>query len=203
MSEICFKVGDSGGSKDGDVLTILPDGWLVSGADMSAWFKDSKEPAVLASMPKYLADRFRRRVLAIIWKRDRTDTEIEKEYKLPVGGASYERSRDASDVIEAETNGWDSNWGYGDLKVHAVVRVPDLTAHEIAEFTDSARTVDHLGKPLAKKRYRVAYETALSAGKMTDIQDPEKRVDVDRISIALAKTIIVAKTVVVAKAEIA
>lgn len=192
MSEICFKVGDSGGSKDGDVLAIMPDGWLISAVDMAAWLDKGTEPAVLAEMPKYMADRLRRRVLAVRWKLAHTAEEVEKEYGLPAGAGEHEKEEGDADAAKFAANGLDTNWGTLDLQHHAVVRVPDLTGHEIAEFSDPERTVDHRGKPLAKKRYRVAYETALSPVKIAAIRDREVRVPVDRAA-ALAKSVVVAK----------
>jgi hypothetical protein len=98
-----------------------------------------------------------------------------------------------ADAAEFATNGLDTNWGTLDLKHHAVVRVPDLTLHEAAEYMDIDRAVDHKGQPLAKRRYRLAYETALSAEKVAAMKDPTVTVPVDRVSAPVAKGAIAAK----------
>ena len=192
MSEICFKVGDSGGYRDGDVIAVQPDGWLIPPVEMARYLADGTEPAVLAAMPKYQADRVRRRVLAIRWKLSHTDVEIEKEYNLPKGAGADERSMAQADVAEFSANGLDTAWGTQDLKSHGIVRVVNLTAHEIIELTDRDATVDHVGKTLGKVRYKVDYAAALSAAKVTALRDKTLRVDVDRVSAALPKTVAVA-----------
>jgi hypothetical protein len=209
MSEVCFKIAPGDPENDGRVIAILPDGWLIPSLDMYAWLKVdavlgealAKEPAILAEMPRYMADRCRRRVLAVRWKLARTAEEIEKEYALPAGAGQHEKDMATEDLAKFVENGLDTTWGTEDLKVHAVVRVPDLTAHEQAEYLDKPRSVDHLGKPLAvgksKGRYKVDYAAVLSAAKVAAMRDPAVRVDVDRASAPLAKSVIVSITATV------
>lgn len=177
--EVLFKVGDSGGSRDGDIIAIEPDGWHIPGADMAAWIQDAKEPALLVSMPRYLADRMRRDVLRILWHVANT----------PPGQPEYERA--VADMAKAADVGWDTNFGMVDLKVHGVVRVPDLSIHEQRELLDRDWVQDHTGKVLGKKRYKVDYAAVLPAQKVANLRDSAKRVDVDRASAPLAKTVLV------------
>ena len=201
MSEVLIKIAPGDSENDGRVIAILPDGWLISSADMAAYIDDGKEPAVLTTMPRYMADRVRRRVLAVRWKLAHTAEEIEKEYALPAGAGQHEKDMATEDLAKFVENGLDTTWGTEDLKVHAVVRVPDLTAHEQAEYLDKPRSVDHLGKPLAvgksKGRYKVDYAAVLSAAKVAAMRDPAVRVDVDRASAPLVKSVIVSITATV------
>ena len=190
MSEIIFKVGDSGGYRDGDVIAVMPDGWLIPAADMAAWIATGKEPAILAEMPVYKANACRRRILAIRWKQAHTAAEVEAEYGLSKDTGEMEKVDADRDAAEFGTNGLDTNWGTTDLKTHAVVRVADLTAHEERKLLDRDWANDHTSRTLGKVRYRLPYVEILDAQKVADIQDKAKRVDVDRASVPLAKSVI-------------
>jgi len=190
MSEILFKVGDSGGYRDGDVIAVKPDGWLVSGTDMAAWLREGHEPAVLAEMPAYQANALRRRVLGIRWKQAHTVAEVEAEYKLPKGAGEMEKADADRDAAEFEANGLDTNWGTSDLKTHAAVRVAGLTAHDMIDLVDRDWANDHTNATLGKVRNRVAYDEALPAATVAAMRDKARRVDVDRASAPLAKSAI-------------
>ena len=200
MTEILFKVGDSGGYRDGDIIAVKPDGWLISPADMTAYIATGKEPAVLAEMPDYQADAVRRRVLAIRWKQAHTAAEIEAEYKLPKDAGAMEKADADADAAEFGTNGLDTNWGTQDLKSHAVVRVADLTEHERTDILDRDWKNDHTNAMLGKVKHQLPYATVLDAAKVTAIQDKALRVDVDRVSVPLAKAVIVTASRIVPKA---
>jgi len=199
MSELLLKVGDSGGYRDGDIIAIKPDGWLISPSGMATWLKDGKEPMFLATMPLYIANGCRRRVLAIRWKRAHTAAEVEAEYGLSKGAGEMEKAEADRDAAEFEATGLDTNWGTSDLKVHAVVRVADLTEHDTREFLDRDWVNDHTHRTLGKVCYRLPYANVLAPEKVADMQDKTKRVDVDR-TLALSKTVIQPAARVVEKA---
>ena len=190
MAEICIKVGDSGGYRDGDVIAVRPDGWLIPAADMAVWLAGGKEPAVLAAMPKYMADGQRRRIAAVRWKTAHTAAEVEVEYKLPKGAGEMEKADADRDAVLLSTVDADTNWGTLDLQHHAVIRVTDVTFHEERELLDRDWKNDHTNATLGKVRYRVPYDSVLSASVVADMRDKDKRVDVDRASAPLVKSVI-------------
>ena len=194
--ELLIKIGDSGSWKDGQVLAAMPDGWLVSPADMLAWIDDGKEPALLASMPGYMADRLRRRVNRLRFELTHTAVELAKVFKIPEDDATNDKNIAVADRARMVAGGVDTNWGFADLRVHFALRVDGMTGHEVAECLEGESSVDHLAIPGGRRRNRVAYETTYDAEKMADIQDKALRVEVDRVT-AVDKTIIEANTTTV------
>ena len=178
--EVLFKIGVSGGYRDGDVIFVKPDGWRIPAATMAAWLATGKEPAILAEMPRYLADRKRRQIAKIRWKVSHTAAEIEAEFKLSAGNGEQSKAEAENDSHLLSTIDSDTNWGTDTLKHHGVLRVADMTMHEVAEVTDSDETVDHLGRPLGKARYKVPYKTLVSAEKVAEFLDRELMVYPDR-----------------------
>lgn len=182
MAEILVKIGDSGGSRDGEVIAIKPDGWLIPGAAMATWLRTGVEPLTLAAMPDYLQRRIRRRILRLRWLLTHAVPEIQAEYEEYnlESEALRQKTMAEADQERMESLGLDTNWGYDDLRIHAAVRVEDMTGHEAAELLDSADEVDHHGEWRAKRRWRLRYEATVDAKALADFRDPAKLVPVDR-----------------------
>jgi len=181
MAEILFKVGDSGGSKDGDILAVKPDGWLIPGVAMRAWIEDGVEPAILVEMPGYLQRRARRGMSRLRWTLEHTAAEVAKEFDLGDEKMGTEEKAVATkDADYAKTNGSDTSWGRDDLKIHATVRVEGLTLHDIQELLDRRQDVDHIGRIHAKRLHTFEFRKVLSAEVVSRMSDKEQRVDVDR-----------------------
>ena len=81
MAELLIKIGDSGGSKDGHIMAIKPDGWLISPADMTTWITVGTEPLILVSMPRVVSDVLKRRINKLRFMMERfesPDQEIQE-----------------------------------------------------------------------------------------------------------------------------
>jgi len=187
--ELLIKIGDSGSWKDGQVISAKPDGWLVSPTDMLAWIDDGTEPALLASMPGYMADRLRRRVNRLRFELAATPKAMVDAFKIPEDGATLDKEIAVADRARMVAEGVDTNWGSQDLKSHFALRVDGMTGHEVAECLEGDNGTDYLATPGERRRNRVAYETTYDAKKLEDIQDKALRVDVDRVT-AIDKTAI-------------
>jgi hypothetical protein len=196
MAEICFKVGDSGGYRDGDILSIKPDGWLVLGGEMREWFGRGIEPSVLAGLPGYLQREARRVVARVGWKASHTALEIAQEYglKKPDGkwdaeDGEHERLQAEADIARACAEGVDTHWPWKTLRAHGVVRVNALTLNDIAELTEHDFREDHIGHPTGKRRHQFRYWEHLAPPEVEALRNKALRVDVDREH-ALAKSAI-------------
>ena len=66
----------------------------------------------------------------------------------------------------------------------------DITAHDEREMLDHDWVNDHTHASLGKVRHRLAYETALPLATADKLRDPDLRVEVDRVSAALPKTVV-------------
>jgi hypothetical protein len=180
MAEILFKVGDSGGYRDGDIIAVKGDGHALSGAEMQAWIDEGREPASVASWSGYDQRRYRQRIIELQWKLAHTDAEVEKEYALPAGTAKLDRPLWQSDREKFVTLGCDTNWGFSDMTTHGVLRVEGLGIESAEELTEADYAVDHIGKMEFKRRCRLDYASALPAKKVQDLRDKTQLVKVDR-----------------------
>lgn len=208
--EVLIKIGDSGGSKDGQIISVLPDGWLISALDMKAWLDDGIESAVLGDMPEYQVRRLQRRINRLRWVLAHTAAEFVAEFLPPVRTTRIdpitkaviiltpEEIAEAMDQQEQEAEremaiavadrtrmialGVDTNWGYEDLKVHWAVRLEKLNDHDYPGLKEREQDIDHQGRITAKRRYRVAYESHHTVAQLTNIRDPAKRIEVDRMT---------------------
>lgn len=79
--------------------------------------------------------------------------------------------------------GWDSNWGFKDLAVHAVVHA-DLTWHQYENITttptDHTADVFRPRRKWARRAHKVAYQTLLSGQTLANVLDPSVYVPCDR-----------------------
>lgn len=192
--EVLIKIGDSGGSKDGQIIACKPDGWLIPGAAMAAWIDGGKEPVVLAEMPQYQSDRLKRRINRLRWERMHTAEEIVAEFVLVKPEDANDTAKvavamqEASDrIVLAESDrarmiaeGVDTNWGFEDLKVHFALKLTSTDPHDYIELVDREQGTDHKAVVTAKGRNKIDYATLYDAAKLADIADKEKRLDVDR-----------------------
>jgi len=181
MAEILFKVGDSGGSKDGDIISIKPDGWLIPASDMVEWIDNDIEPTILSEMPNYLQRRWRQRICELKWKLNHTAKEIAKEFNLgDEESGNMEKEIAIKNANNFKTEGADTSWGRMDLVTHAAIRVDGLSLHDINELTDRFRDEDHVGYIRNKRRYGLQYRNILPIKKINMILDKKRRVNVDR-----------------------
>lgn len=192
MSEVLLKIGDD---RDGQPILIRPDGWLIPAPDMTLWLSTDKVPAILDDMPGYKQRQITREVAHVKWWTMHTAAEAAERFNIR--GPTPEKAAETADKtrqlyveerLNMEEHGVDTNWGYRDLECHFVVRLPDLTRDEEAEFLDRKYNVSG-ETPLktADRVYRFAYELD-NASQLTDIRNKEKRIDVDRVDAPLSKT---------------
>ena len=185
--ELLLRIGDSGGSRDGQVIAAKPDGWAIQPLEMKAWIDGGKEPPCLAAMPPYQQRMKRRQIARLRWELTHTAVEIAAEFDIKDKDGGFdldEAERRVADAVEARAWGishvTETNWGRDSLQVHCVVRVEDGDIHDYAELIDRDATVDHKATILAKRLYRVAYEEQFDAAKLADIRDPAKYLPIDR-----------------------
>lgn len=181
--ELLIKVGDSGGYKDGQIISVKPSGWLISPTDMEAWIDDGKEPAVLTEMPEYQVNRLKRRVNRLRWELSHTAVEIAAEFNFDEEESERRKAMAESDCSRMMILGVDTNWGYEDLKVHHVLRVAKIDDHDYIELVDRDRNIDHIARIKGKRRYCVNYAPQYSPAELVDIRDKAKRVEVDRVTV--------------------
>ena len=180
-AEVLFKVGDSGGHADGDIISVKPPGWLIPSDAMTAWIEDGVEPDILAEMPQYLQRRWRHRIRRLRWVLSHTAAEVAKELGLGDEEMGAEEKRLAAhDADGLKAEGADTSWGRLDLRHHAAVRVSGLTLHDVKELLDPYRDTDHIGRFRAKRRHGFKYRDVLPAEAVSRITDETQRVDVDR-----------------------
>lgn len=187
--ELLIKIGDSGGSRDGQIIAAKPNGWLISPADMLAWIDDGKEPIVLAEMTQYQSDQLKRRISRLRWELTHTAAEIAKEFAITVENAESDKARAITDRARMIAEGVDTNWGFEDLKTHFALKLDSDDPHDFVEFCDREQDTDHKAEITAKRRNKVDYAKLYDAATLTDIADKDKRLDVDRVT-AIAKTVV-------------
>ena len=180
MAEIAIKIGDSGSYRDGQVISIKPNGWLIPPAEMVTWIRAGTEPAMLTPMPRYLQGILRRRI-----------NKVRHDLTGPDGPFKEEAQRDQARL---EANGYDTNWGSEDLKVHFVLRIADITMDEQKEMLDPEWSPGDLDPIVAKRRYRVDYASLYTPKQLADIRDTSKRVEAAR-AVAQPKNVVVGTTV--------
>ena len=181
--EVLIKIGDSGGSKDGQIIACKPDGWLIPGETMAAWIDGGKEPVVLSVMPRYLADRHRRVVNRARWDLAHTAAEMAVEYDISVYDAATQKTRATEWRAIMIAKGADTNWGYEDLKTHFALRIDSADPYDYQELVDRDQDTDHKALVTAKRRNKIDYSTLYDAAKLTAIADKTLRVDVDRTTV--------------------
>ena len=181
--EVLIKIGDSGGSRDGQIIAVKPDGWLIPGAAMAAWIDGGKEPVVLGVMPRYLADRHRRVVNRARWDLAHTAAEMAVEYDISVYDAATQKRRATEWRAIMIAKGADTNWGYEDLKTHFALRIDSADPHDYLELVDRDQDTGHKALVTAKRRNKIDYKTLYDAAKLTAIADKTLRVDVDRTTV--------------------
>ena len=210
MAEVEFKVSGSGGYRDGDILSVLPDGWHIPAEETIAWIGKGTLPAIVGEMPSYMKRRYGRRVAEITWKLNHTAIELLAEYNLVSGdkalllqkvitqgiGSLTPQEAEAFAPIQEmgehekeladdtwhvlDEYGLDTNWGYLSLQHHGVMRVDDLTMHDVKEITDADRIPDPLGRIMGKRRWCFRYWNQLPTAKVTALRDKSVHVPVDR-----------------------
>ena len=182
MPEICIKIGNStgGGYQDGDVISVKPDGVLIPPGGMVAWIRNNVEPPALSTIPQYMADDMRRRISGLQFLLENTAEDIAAGKNISVESAALEKTEALKDQDLFETLGYDSNWGWEDLKLFHVVRVDDVSLADMLEFTSQRRGVDYKAEPISKRGHRVDYENLHDAAMLELIRNQAVRLDVDR-----------------------
>ncbi len=181
MAELLFKVGDSGGYKDGQVIAVKPDGWLIGKTDMAKWIDNGIEPAEISQMPEYLQFRLQRRINKVRWMLSHSLLDIAAEYDTNQDAAQHEKDIAQLDADGFKVDGLDTNWGREDLKVHCVVWVDGFSEHDCLNLVDSEQDTDHKAIEKAKRRWRVDYQNVFTAQELVKIWDERTRVDVNRV----------------------
>lgn len=187
--ELLIKIGDSGGSKDGQIISVRPNGWLIPGLIMKAWIDGGKEPVVLAEMPRYLVDRLNRRINRLRWELTHTVVEIAAEFDFDEQLAENDKALAVVDRARIIAEGVDTNWGFQDLRIHFALKINSDDPYDYIEFVDREQGTDHKALVTAKRRNKVDYMKLYDAVKLSAIADKEQRVEVDR-STAIAKTVV-------------
>jgi hypothetical protein len=184
MAEILYKVGDSGGRKDGDVLTVKPDGYTLDWEDIESWINTGNPPSSTNAWPDYLVRRFSIRFKKIKYLLSHTTQEVMSRYNIQ-GDDAKERAEDMvamanHDVSMMQQYGIDTNWGWEDLKAHGVAKVGNLDLNEIYGMIEPERTDDDKGEIVAKSSHKFEYEKTLDSKAVADLRDKAKSVAVDR-----------------------
>ena len=183
MAEIAFRIGDSGASRDGDIVVVLPDGLLIPAADMRGWIDQGKEPAVLQNLPGPAQRRWRRRIANLRHALSASDEEL--------AGLWSVRAEDVEELIVSKarrdrerflTEGADTNWGFDDLRTFGVVRVDGITHEEAVALVEGDYDETAVGprRLHGKRRQRLKYRVHLSAAKVAELETEGLRVEVDR-----------------------
>lgn len=182
MAEISFKVTQSGGYRDGEIISVKPDGWHIQSWDILAWVQNGVVPPSVVGMPEYRKRRLARRIAEVKWKLTHTAEEIEAEWSLSEGAGIIEKEKAENTRDMLLEAGLDTNWGYEDLKLHGVVCVDDVSEHDAVEFVDADQNTDHIGFAKAKRRWRFRYWEHLTVEKVEAFRDETLRVQVDRVT---------------------
>ncbi|NQU36712.1 MAG: hypothetical protein HQ526_03840 [Actinobacteria bacterium] len=187
--ELLIKIGDSGGSKDGQIIAVKPNGWLIAGSDMRTWIDDGVEPVVLLVMPQYQSDQLKRRINRLRWELTHTAAEIATEFDSDEQSAANDKAMAVTDRARMIAEGVDTNWGFEDLKTHFALSIDSDDPHDYIELVDREQGTDHKARITAKRRNKVEYDKVYDAAKLAEILDKDRRVDVDRDA-KLTRTIV-------------
>ncbi len=205
LYEIQVKIGDSQVSTvaldrhwlDGQPVVIRSAGHWVSPTDYKRWLEQDVLPGGIALLRPNKRDIFTRqmRALRAVLYENRTYEQIAVS-RFPGEGVNARTLEEAQRYFldcEAQFGmlnavGLDTNWGFSDLMEFGII-VTDLAPEDADDVMAVPLRVD--GDPVApgqmwaRRRYRVPYETLLSAGSVTAFQTKGVHVAVPRESASL------------------
>jgi len=204
--EILVKVGDGNGFLDGMPVVIRGPGFLFSTAEVAAWWTSATEPPGLASLKLGKQEEVRRVLKVLKYLTDAAHTveiatnrrygelppspTIQQQYTRLTKEAEVwleiERAKLSKQTFAAE--GFDTNWGPGDLRGSLAV-VADLTPEEAQELLappDDTTILEYeVRHNLRMRRWRIAFETFLTAPQLAIVRDANQRWDVKRATTPL------------------
>ena len=199
--EILVKVGDGEGLLDGMPITARGPGVLLDPVALAAWWTSNIEPPALATVALDKQEEVRRQLKVSKYLTDpartiaeATERKFGTEPPSPTLQQQLIRKKQEADVwylieitkLERTTyaaEGYDTNWGALDLRKHLVL-VADLTPEQVQELLQPPDdpSVPEFGerRDLRARRWRIPYETFVTAPQLAQIQDPDVRWDVKR-----------------------
>ena len=174
ICEVLYKIGDGGSWKDGMPVEVRQTGVYVTATEMTAWIAGS-EPSSIAGLEESV--RTHMRTFATLAQTFSASNFAASS--LATNGVTEEQvNRAKADMdsrlakIQAE-GGVDTTWGLEELKTMGVM-IADLTLEQITEITASVDQLES-GKIEttrgARRRFRVPYETLLSADSIADVKN--------------------------------
>ena len=180
--EVLFKCNASGGYRDGDVIDGAPLGVLFSPAEIVAYFQSGTVPAGWGTLPNYKQRALKRHLEQTKWIMTHTIAEIQAAFSWSEQTATERKAIATELKAVALAEGLDSNWGDADLRGFGVLRVDALTPELAREVLDVDQDDDFRAIRRGKRRWRVDYESVLSAGDVANLRDSSVRVEAFRAS---------------------
>ncbi len=187
--------------------TWMPPGQLLTPGELQAWWSTGTPPAKFSLLTKADKEKIKREAMRIKYLTDVGTTvkaaTLVKYGEAPPGNAHWSvlRNRDVQEATvlanmrqaadersKFVAEGYDTNWGYQDLRRKLIVLV-DLTPEELHDYMvppdDESVHVFGKRRNLHRKRYLFEFWKLYSMQKVANIRNLTTRVDVDRTSTPL------------------
>jgi hypothetical protein len=201
--EAAVKVGDSSDLSDpkrswydGMPIEIKAPGHYITGPEIVAYYQSGTPPAEWPNLHDHEREVTKRRFDQIKWLTEPGRTAEDLHEVRP--RTSLEVAQRVIAQAEAEkfnliNYGCDTNWGWNDLRHHAIVRVdiPMRWVQMISEVpivTDEHPYAER--KTKKRRRYRVKYEDYFTPAELADISDSSIWVAADRTKAAADSSIV-------------
>lgn len=183
--EIAFKVGapPPGSSfnavyQDGMPVICMQPGQFFSTAEMNNWLDNDVEPAGLAQLTMLKQEEQRHYVKRL---RETIDPAVTVEEKAAIAECAEPdmakivvNAQSTYDDIQAD--GWDTNWGYLDLKLGGTIVISDLEKQDDMECCCRPIDTDRAGlEPTyywARRCVRIQYENLFTQTYIDRLNDP-------------------------------
>ena len=193
--EMMFKVNDSPdyatdpGShwKDGMPIECKGPGQLFDSLELQQYFVDETLPSNFSQLLQCEQDIFLRRLQQTKWLTDPARTPedlVAVREGIDLADAARMIAESEGERFLMETYGLDTNWGWNDLCHHGVIRVEMAYKRgAMGEVVPPFVMTDHVfakRRNLRIRRRRAKYENYFNPGKLSNLRDPAKWVQVNR-----------------------
>lgn len=189
-AEALVKIGDSTGDpraswKDGQVIVVRPEGVHITPEEYALWLA-GEEPAQFSALAASLRAPHERWIAC---QRYCMSSEFKVQEVMAARGQSKDDALKLRDEAKrmhdrALQDGYDTNWGYQDLRVHAAVLVQVESLADVEEMLH-VPAVPGLHPTATRWRgprraSRLPYERFISGETLERIRDPGERVSPPR-----------------------
>jgi len=190
-AEALVKIGDSTGDpraswRDGQVIVVRPEGVHVTPEEYLLWLRSETEPAQFSALAASLRAPHERWIAC---QRYCLSDAFDVGEVMAARGQSKDdalRLRDEAKRMHdrALAEGYDTNWGYQDLRVHAAVLVQVGSLADVEEMLHVPSVPGlHPTAPRwrgPRRASRLPYERFISGETLERIRDPKERVSPPR-----------------------